>query len=323
MSKTLKKHCRYKCKFLNTKAYWIIDNAADIHKDIEKINIRHKAKSINSYDFAQLYTNIPHDKLRESIKFVLAEAFQIKDSEDSELYIKINKKNATWSRKLPKKSKLLHLDKDQIMKMFNYLMDNIYLFYRTEIYRQIIGIPMGTDCAPELANLFLFSYEYIYIIDLINSGVKDIDLFRYIYRYIDDLLSLNDKRRFNAVFKDIYPSELELKKTALSHLKAAYLDMDITVNQTNKQFHYTLYDKRNDFSFKVISMPNLKSNIPISPAYGVFYSQVVRLFRANNNLLGFINNVKALSEKLCNQNFNKANLFHQLNLFRRPIDQIF
>ena len=80
------------------------------------------------------------------------------------------------------------------MKMFNYLMDNIYLFYRTEIYRQIIGIPMGTDCAPELANLFLFSYEYRYIIDLINSGVKDIDLFRYIYRYIDDLLSLNDKR---------------------------------------------------------------------------------------------------------------------------------
>ena len=131
------------------------------------------------------------------------------------------------------------------------------------------------------------------------------------------MLSLNDKRRFNAVFKDIYPSELELKKTALSHLKAAYLDMDITVNQTNKQFHYTLYDKRNDFSFKVISMPNLKSNIPISPAYGVFYSQVVRLFRANNNLLGFINNVKALSEKLCNQNFNKANLFHQLNLFSK------
>ena len=64
-------------------------------------------------------------------------------------------------------------------------------------------------------------------------------------------------------------------------------------------------------------MPNLKSNIPISPAYGVFYSQVVRLFRANNNLLGFINNVKALSEKLCNQNFNKANLFHQLNLFSK------
>ena len=50
---------------------------------------------------------------------------------------------------------------------------------------------------------------------------------------------------------------------------------------------------------------------------GVFYSQIVRLFRANNNLLGFINNVKAHSEKLCNQNFNKANLFHQLNLFSK------
>ena len=47
------------------------------------------------------------------------------------------------------------------------------------------------------------------------------------------------------LFKDIYPSELELKKTALSHLKATYLDMDITFNQTNNQFHYTLYDNFN------------------------------------------------------------------------------
>ena len=28
-----------------------------------------------------------------------------------------------------------------------------------ELFRQVIGIPMGTDCAPFLANLFLYSYE--------------------------------------------------------------------------------------------------------------------------------------------------------------------
>ena len=29
-----------------------------------------------------------------------------------------------------------------------------------EWYRQTIGIPMGTDCVPQLANLFLFHYKY-------------------------------------------------------------------------------------------------------------------------------------------------------------------
>ena len=151
--------------------------------------------------------------------------------------------------------------------------------------------------------------------DMIQKGDTDVGLFRFLYRYIDDSLSLNDKGIFNTVFKEIYLSELELKNTASSTTKAAYLDMDIAVNQASKKLEYTLYDKRNDFPFRVISMPNLQSNIPIAPAYGVFYSQVVRLFNANNSTTGFISNVKSLIVKLCNQNFNKANLFHQINRF--------
>ena len=83
VSNTLRTHCRYKCKFLDTKAFWIINNSSQIHKDIEKINLKRKAKSIYSYDFTQLYTNIPHDKLRESMNFVLEEAFKVKDGQNS------------------------------------------------------------------------------------------------------------------------------------------------------------------------------------------------------------------------------------------------
>ena len=250
-----------------------------------------------------------------SVCFVLVRFWFLLNSGLRTVCIRINKKSASWRAERPKSTKLLYLDKDQIMSMFNYLIDNIYLFYGHAIYRQIIGIPMGTDCAPELANLFLFSYEYRFIMNMIMLGDKDVKRFRFLYRYIDDLLSLNDKSLFSTVFKDIYPSELELKDTACSTAKSAYLDMDISVNQTSKKFQYTLYDKRNDFPFKVISMPNLRSNIPLAPAYGVFYSQVVRLFKANNSTSGFISNVKSLIYKLCNQNFNKANLLHQVNRF--------
>ena len=37
-----------------------------------------------------------------------------------------------------------------------YLLDNIFIRFGTKLYRQTIGIPMGTNCAPLVADLFLF-----------------------------------------------------------------------------------------------------------------------------------------------------------------------
>ena len=39
-----------------------------------------------------------------------------------------------------------------------YLLDNIYIRFGTKLYRKIVGIPMGTNCVPFVADLFLFSY---------------------------------------------------------------------------------------------------------------------------------------------------------------------
>ena len=41
----------------------------------------------------------------------------------------------------------------------SFLLDNIYIRFGTKLYRQSVGIPMGTNCAPLVADLFLFCYE--------------------------------------------------------------------------------------------------------------------------------------------------------------------
>ena len=89
--------------------------------------------------------------------------------------------------------------------------------------------------------------------------------------------------------------------------------MNISIN--NKQFIHKLYDKRNDFTFKVISMPNMSSNIPFRPTYGVFYSQIVRLFNANNSINIFKADVKNLMNKLIKQNFSHNLLKKQVQMF--------
>ena len=75
--KTLRTHCNYKSKFLNTSLYWIINNSKPVHDTLRKINNLNKAKSISTFDFSKLYTNIPHDLLLDEIKFVVREAFSI------------------------------------------------------------------------------------------------------------------------------------------------------------------------------------------------------------------------------------------------------
>ena len=91
-----------------------------------------------------------------------------------------------------------------------FLIDNIYIRVGKEIFRQQVGIPMGTDCAPFLGNLFLFYFEYNYMKDLIKNDIHLAKQFSYTTRYIDNLLTLNNNR-FTKVIPNIYPPELELR----------------------------------------------------------------------------------------------------------------
>ena len=64
-----------------------------------------------------------------------------------------------------------------------YLLDNIYIRFGTKLYRQIVGIPMGINCAPLVAALVLFCYER----DFMVSQAEIIKAFNSTSRYLDDL----------------------------------------------------------------------------------------------------------------------------------------
>ena len=110
------------------------------------------------------------------------------------------------------------------------------------MYRQTIGIPMCTDCAPKLANLFLFSYEFSYII---KNNLYMVKRFNYTFRYIDDLHVLTLKNSmFEKELIQIYPPQLTLKKTTECASRLSYLDISISICKgkysTRKKFINTL-----------------------------------------------------------------------------------
>ena len=89
-------------------------------------------------------------------------------------------------------------------------MDTIYIRFGNNLYRQIVGTPMGTNCATLVADLFLFSYERDFIFSLSNDNQADIiEAFNSTSRYLDDLLNIDDPY-FEGMVNQIYPPKLKL-----------------------------------------------------------------------------------------------------------------
>ena len=86
--------------------------------------------------------------------------------------------------------------------MIEFLIDNIYVTFGGLHFRQVIGIPMGTNCAPLLADLFLYSYESEFLDKLISKGKRNLARqFNLTYRYIDDLISFGNKNFHRYLFQ--------------------------------------------------------------------------------------------------------------------------
>lgn len=186
--------------------------------------------------------------------------------------------------------------------MLQFLIDNIFVTFGGQVFQQTADIPMGTNCAPLLADLFLFSYEAEFPQGLLQKKNKKLaQSFNFSFLYIDDVLSINNSRFIDFV-NLIYPSELETKDTTITNKSASYLDLFLEIEFTGK-LSTKLYDKRDDFSFPIVNFPFLSSNIPANPAYGVYISQLIRYSRACAHYADFLKRANLLTIRLPNQGY--------------------
>ena len=79
-----------------------------------------------------------------------------------------------------------------------------------------------------------------------------IDAFNTTSRYLDDILNTNNVY-FDNMVSQIYPSELQLNKTNTFDTEAAFLDLHLSTS--NNKVSTKIYDKRDDFDFKIVNFP--------------------------------------------------------------------
>ena len=187
---------------------WILKNSKELLEQLHSRSFTN-VSSIKTYDFSTLYTTIPHAKLKTRLKDIIHNTFVNKNGTRRYQYIVV-KYNVAYFVKEHSDAPQKYTEQD-IINMLNFLIDNIYVEFGGCNFQQTIGIPMGTNCAPLLADLFLYSYEAEFLQNLVkNKNIKVKKSFNFTFRYIDDVLSLNHKK-FGDFLDFIYPEELEFR----------------------------------------------------------------------------------------------------------------
>mmetsp|Transcript_1512 Transcript_1512/g.2851 ORF Transcript_1512/g.2851 Transcript_1512/m.2851 type:complete len:240 (+) Transcript_1512:667-1386(+) len=204
----------------------------------------------------------------------------------------------------------MYVSEETINDDITWLLQNCLMTCGNHVLRQRIGVPMGTDCAPFLANLFLFKFEFEFMEKNHRTNFGLCRKLSRTFRYIDDLGCFNAGDVFQNVFRSIYPECLQLNHENTSSDIATFLDLDIKV--ADGVFNIKLYDKRNKFGFKIINFPDASGNVPQSLGRSVFVSQVLRLKRICHNFTNFCEEVSKIAATLVKQNFNRDFLFQSL-----------
>ena len=257
--------------------FWSIKNSVEVLNKLKSRGFR--ATSLSTYDFSTLFTTLPHNLIKEKLINLIEWTFKREGSP----YIACNERQAFFTSEDTKRYKLWSCQ--NVCEALIYLLDNIYIRFGTKLYRQIVGILMGTNCAPLVADLFLFCYERDFMTSL--SDVKQaeiIEAFKSTSRYLDDLLNI-DNAYLEGMVNPIYPPELQLNKANTADTEAPFLDLHLSIS--NGLVSSKIYDKRDDFDFDIVNFPFLDGDVPRSTSYGVYISQLIRFARVSSHVVDF------------------------------------
>ena len=81
------------------------------------------------------------------------------------------------------------------------------------------------------------------------------------------------------------------------------ISTDIKTGDTTTPLRISIYNKRDDFTFRIVNFPHMDGNIPANPAYGLYISQLVRYARICTSKVDFMNRLRGLSLRLRQQGF--------------------
>ena len=124
--------------------------------------------SLCIYDFSTLYSTLPHNLIKDKLLDVIERTFQREGSP----YLACNDRNAFFTSEKPKKYHAWSCQ--NVCDALTFLSYNICIRFGTKLYRQVVGIPTGTNCAPLVAVLNLYLKQRNFMMSLSDDKQADV-----------------------------------------------------------------------------------------------------------------------------------------------------
>ena len=219
----LVRYCNTKTSRNGVNNMWILKNSKSLLSSLDQLHVG-TVRSVQPFDFSTLYTSIPHDLLKSRISNLLHNAFRKKDGSVRYTHVNVTRAQGYFTHDINGGGDNMYTA-DNICKMIEFLIDNIFVQFGGRLFRQVIRIRMGTSCTRLLADLFLYSYEKEFLDNMIKSGHRRLARsFNQCHRYIDDLIVFNNKK-----FLD-YLKKLTVEKANKSDHLTDYLDLTFIID---------------------------------------------------------------------------------------------
>ena len=256
------------------------------------------------------YTMLRHDDIKAALKFVIKLAFRNNKSK----FIAVYKSGFRWVN--THRNSTFVFNVEDLITSVDFLLDNSYFTIGNDVFKQIIGVPIGVDAGPYIANLTLWYFENKFLESTYKSKYLIAKKLCKTFRLIDDITSVNSDGCFETYFNLIYPESLELNRENSDDSSACVLDLDISI--VDGKFKCGIYDKRDDFNFNIVQFQPLCCNQASSILYGIFTSQIIRYYRICNQLTYFTERANRLFNDLIILGYSKEKL---CGIYRRTCDK--
>jgi GIY-YIG catalytic domain len=271
----LRNYCAKIQRLTGRRYFWSIDNS---EMALNRIRCTKNVSNLVSADFATLFTKLPH----ATIKNCLVQLIDLGFNNSRKQFMAISSKKVFFTDSTQYHG-YVYMDRFDVKQILVHVMDETYVAFAGNIFRQIMGVPMGGNASPLIADLTLSIIEFNYCKSHAHNKVLAV-------RYIDDILALNCPDFINKA-ANIYDRELKLEETFTGN-HCCFLDLDIGLQ--NGSVKTNVYNKTDAFPFKVNRFGYPDSKVSASIHSNTLIGQLIRYARICNNTSDFVNRAREL-----------------------------
>ncbi len=294
---SFKRHFRNYCKVIEARTghsyFWSVDNSIVVK---DRLVASFAGKNLNSFisaDFSTLFTALPHKTIERCLFALTDKCF----NNSGKPYVCVEKGKVFFVEDSQKHAGECYR-REQVKQLITDVIGQTYVQFAGLTLRQVCGVPMGNNSSSDIADLTLSYLEFEYL----STHCKDSIWAK---RFIDDLLIAN-YRDFMQIASTIYSPELPLKRTNKYLDKVDFLDLAIRL--INSKPVTSVYNKTDDFSFKVSKYGYVDSNVHSNVGLCVFFSQMIRFGRISDEISNFEAKLSEMFAEFLEHGFQREKL---------------